>query len=161
MMFTPRAARKRSTGRNTATGEAALARGRSRAARRPGFTLIEMVIVFTLIAILVGLGLPQYRGASQSAREAVLKEDLFQFRRLIDQYYVDKHKYPASLKSLVDDGYLREVPKDPITKSAETWVEVKEEVNADNLTPGFVPGVVDVHSGSEAKAQDGTIYNTW
>jgi general secretion pathway protein G len=120
-----------------------------------------MVIVFTLIAILVGLGLPQFRGASLSARETVLKEDLFQFRRLIDQYFVDKHKYPASLKALVEDGYLREIPVDPITKSTETWVEVKEEVNAENLTPGFVPGVADVHSGSEAKAQDGTVYNTW
>lgn len=162
MMSTPRAASRRSTGPNTGTGKPADPRqGRRRAAPRPGFTLIEMVIVFTLIAILVGLGLPQYRGASQSAREAVLKEDLFQFRRLIDQYYVDKHKYPATLKALVEDGYLREIPRDPITKSAETWVEVKEEVTADNMTSGFVPGVVDVHSGSEAKASDGTVYNTW
>jgi general secretion pathway protein G len=148
-------------GRNTATGRTALDRDPARPARRAGFTLIEMVIVFTLIAILVGLGLPQFRGASLSARETVLKEDLFQFRRLIDQYFVDKHKYPASLKALVEDGYLREIPVDPITKSTETWVEVKEEVNAENLTPGFVPGVADVHSGSEAKAQDGTVYNTW
>lgn len=159
MMSTPRAPIRPSTGLATATGDPATAR--SAAGGRAGFTLIEMVIVFTLIAILVGLGLPQYRSASQSARETVLKEDLFQMRKLIDQYYVDKHKYPPSLKALVDEGYLREIPKDPITKSAETWVEVREEVSADNLIPGFEPGVIDVHSGSEAKALDGTIYNTW
>ncbi len=146
-------------GPNTATGDPLILPGAG--GSRAGFTLIEMVIVFTLIAILVGLGLPQYKSATQSARETVLKEDLFQMRKLIDQYYVDKHKYPASLKALVDEGYLRELPKDPITKSAETWVEVRELVSAENLTPGFEPGVTDVHSGSEAKALDGTIYNTW
>ncbi len=146
-------------GRNTGIGDSPARRAATR--RRAGFTLIEMVIVFTLIAILVGLGLPQYRNASKSARETVLKEDLFQMRKLIDQYYVDKHKYPASLKTLVDDGYLREIPVDPITKSATTWVEVQEQLTSESLTPGTLPGITDVHSGSEAKALDGTAYNTW
>jgi len=159
MMSTPRAPIFRSTAPSTGTGEAGSPP--PRAGRRRGFTLIELIIVFTLIAILVGLGLPQYQNATKSARETVLKEDLFQMRKLIDQYYVDKHKYPASLQTLVSDGYLREIPVDPITKSATTWVEVREQVTAENLLPGFEPGVTDVHSGSEAKALDGTVYNTW
>ncbi len=128
---------------------------------RSGFTLIELIIVFTLIAILVGLGLPQFKNSTKSAREVVLKEDLFQFRKLIDQYFVDKTKYPPSLQALVDEGYLREIPIDPITKSATTWVEVREQLTSENLVPGFEPGVIDVRSGSEAKSLDGTAYNTW
>jgi len=128
---------------------------------RSGFTLIELIIVFTLIAILVGLGLPQFKNSTKSAREVVLKEDLFQFRKLIDQFFVDKTKYPPSLQALVDEGYLRAIPVDPITKSAATWVEVRELLTAENLTPGFEPGVIDVRSGSEAKSLDGTAYNTW
>jgi len=129
--------------------------------RRGGFTLIELIIVFTLIAILVGLGLPQFKNATKNAREVVLKEDLFQFRKLIDQFFMDKTKYPPSLQALVDEGYLREIPVDPITKSATTWVEVREQLTAENLTPGFEPGVIDIRSGSEAKSLDGTAYNTW
>jgi len=159
MMFTPRAEKRLWTGQDTGNGEGT--RPRPVMGLRDGFTLIELIIVFTLIAILVGLGLPQYQNSVKTARETVLKEDLFQMRKLIDQYYVDKHKYPASLESLVADGYLREIPVDPITKSATTWVEVREQVTADNLLPGFEPGITDVHSGSEAKALDGTVYNTW
>jgi general secretion pathway protein G len=129
--------------------------------RRGGFTLIELIIVFTLIAILVGLGLPQFKNSTKNAREVVLKEDLFQFRKLIDQFFMDKTKYPPSLQALVDEGYLREIPVDPITKSATTWVEVREQLTAENLIPGFEPGVIDVRSGSEAKSLDGTAYNTW
>ena len=129
--------------------------------RRGGFTLIELIIVFTLIAILVGLGLPQFKNSTKNAREVVLKEDLFQFRKLIDQFFMDKTKYPPSLQALVDEGYLREIPVDPITKSATTWVEVREQLTAENLTPGFEPGVIDIRSGSEAKSLDGTAYNTW
>ena len=129
--------------------------------RRGGFTLIELIIVFTLIAILVGLGLPQFKNSTKNAREVVLKEDLFQMRKIIDQYFVDKTKYPPSLQALVDEGYLREIPVDPITKSNKTWQEVREQITEENLTPGFQPGVIDVHSGSDAKSLDGTPYNTW
>ena len=90
-----------------------------------------MIIVFTLIGILVGLGLPQYQTAARRAREAVLKEDLFQFRKLIDQYYLDKRKYPASLQTLVEEKYLRTIPVDPMTNSATTWVEVRETPSPD------------------------------
>ena len=129
--------------------------------RRPGFTLIEMIIVFTLIGILVGLGLPQYQTAAKRAREAVLKEDLFQFRKLIDQYYLDKRTYPASLQTLVEEKYLRTIPVDPITNSATTWVEVRETPSPDELATLVSLGVIDVKSGSDKKALDNTLYNTW
>jgi general secretion pathway protein G len=126
-----------------------------------GFTLIEIIIVLTLIGILVGLAVPQYKYSLKKGRETVLKTDLYEFRKLINQYYNDKNKYPPSLKTLVDEGYLRKIPIDPFTNSAETWVEVREQPNYEELLPGVELGVVDVQSGSEAKALDGTIYNTW
>ena len=129
--------------------------------KRKGFTLIELIIVFTLIGILVGLGLPQYKYATQRARESVLKENLFQLRKLINQYYVDKAKYPFSLQDLVDEEYLRRIPVDPMTKSSETWIEVREDLNPEEAMMGLEPGVMDVLSGSEEKALDGTFYNTW
>ena len=133
----------------------------TRKKNQPGFTLIEMIIVFSLIGILVGLGLPQYQTAARRAREAVLKEDLFQFRKLIDHYYQDKGKYPASLQSLVDEKYLRTIPVDPMTQSATSWVEVRETPSMDDLTSMENLGVIDVKSGSEANSLDGTPYNTW
>jgi general secretion pathway protein G len=129
--------------------------------REKGFTLIEMIIVFTMIGILVGLALPQFKNAAVKAREATLKESLFTMRKLIDQYYSDKHKYPASLQALVDDGYLRKKPVDPMTGSADTWVEVREEPLAEEIEPGYVPGITEIRSGSERTALDGTPYNTW
>ena len=130
-------------------------------AKDKGFTLIEMLIVFTLIGILVGLALPQYQNAVKKARESVLKDTLFQLRKLIDQYFSDKGKYPASLQALVDDNYLRKVPLDPITGKSDTWIEVKEQPAMDELEPGQVFGVSEVHSGSEEKSLDGTLYSTW
>jgi general secretion pathway protein G len=130
-------------------------------AKDKGFTLIEMIIVFTLIGILVGLALPQYQSAVKKARESVLKETLFQLRKLIDQYYSDKGKYPASIQALVDENYLRKIPVDPITGKADTWLEVQEQPLADEIEPGQVFGIVDVHSGAEGKGLDGTPFNTW
>lgn len=129
--------------------------------KRKGFTLIELIIVFTLIGILVGLGLPQYRNALKRARETVLKEDLYQMRKLINQYYTDQWKYPSSLQALVDEKYLMKIPIDPMTKSSETWVEVYDTLTEDDLITGVEPGVIDVLSGSDEKALDGTPYNTW
>ncbi len=127
-----------------------------------GFTLIEIIIVFTLIGILVGLGLPQYTTSVKRARETILKEDLFQIRKLINQYYVDKGKYPLSLQTLVDEQYLRSIPIDPMTKSSQTWVEVQQILTEDELMQFDVEiGISDVLSGSTETALDGTLYNTW
>lgn len=129
--------------------------------KEKGFTLIELIIVFTLIGILVGLSLPQYKNAAKFARETVLKDDLYTMRTLINQYYVDKGKYPESLQTLVDEEYLMKIPEDPITKSSDTWVEVPQELALDEMTSGVAPGIVDVHSSSEEIGTDGTAYNTW
>ena len=127
-----------------------------------GFTLIELIVVFTLIGILVGLALPQYQTGTRRAREAVLKENLYVMRTLINQYYSDKMKYPASLQTLVDESYLREIPVDPITKSSETWIEIPEILNPEDMLSGMeVPGIVDLQSGSERTAIDGTVFSTW
>lgn len=129
--------------------------------RRNGFTLIEMIIVFALIGILVGLGLPQFTNATKRAREAVLKEDLFLMRKLIGQYYQDKGKYPASLQTLVDEGYLYLIPIDPITKTRDSWIEIMEVLSEEDLVAGTQPGISDVKSGSNETALDGTLYSTW
>jgi general secretion pathway protein G len=137
-------------GQNTVTGK-----------RRSGFTLIELIIVFTLIGILVSLALPQYKYATRKAREAVLKEDLYILRKLIDQYFSDKGKYPPSLQALVDEGYLRRLPVDPFTGSDQTWEEIREELSPEDIISGREAGVIDVRSGSKDIAINGTPYNTW
>lgn len=129
--------------------------------KKRGFTLLEILIVMGLIGILLGLAIPYYKSAPIRAKEAVLKEDLFQLRKLINQYYADKGKYPPSLQALIDAEYLRSIPIDPVTKSSETWVVVWETPTEDDLTLGLESGIVDVFSGSDKTALDGTVYNTW
>jgi len=127
-----------------------------------GFTLIELIIVLSIIGLLVGLGLPSYRSAAVKAREAVLKENLFILRKLIDQYAQDKGKYPASLQTLVQDSYLRAIPVDPTTRQSTTWVEVRELPSPEDPMLNEIPGIIDVKSGSEDKSPlDGSPYNTW
>ncbi|MCI4445453.1 MAG: type II secretion system protein [Candidatus Aminicenantes bacterium] len=126
-----------------------------------GFTLIEILVVLSIIGILLGLAVPQYQMSVKRAREAVLKENLFILRKMIDQYYQDKHRYPPTLQSLIEENYLKTIPIDPITGSAETWVEIRQTPPADEYIPPENLGVVDVKSGSEARALDGTFYNTW
>jgi general secretion pathway protein G len=126
--------------------------------RDAGFTLIELVTVIMILGVLVGIALPNFKVAIIQSREAVLKEDLFQFRDLIDQYYADKGRYPATLESLVEEGYLRKMPVDPMTGQAE-WEAVPAESGPDN--PGEAPGIYDVHSMSTATSLSGTAYNEW
>ncbi len=133
----------------------------SAAARTRGFTLIELVIVLALIGILVGMGIPQFKTSIRRGKEAVLKENLHTLRVLLNQYYMDKKKYPMTLQTLVDEKYLLRIPQDPITDSAESWVEVPDELNEDDLLQGVIGGVADVQSGSDATALDGTLYSTW
>jgi general secretion pathway protein G len=124
-----------------------------------GFTMIELLVVISIIVILASIGMAQYRNSVIRAREAVLKEDLFRMRDAIDQYYADKTKYPASLQDLVSDGYLREIPVDPFTNSKETWQAVNAETKVSDTTSE--PGVYDVKSGSEETSLDGTRYAEW
>jgi general secretion pathway protein G len=124
-----------------------------------GWTIIELLIVVSLIVLLAGMGMVQYRNSVQRAREAVLKEDLFRMRDAIDQYYADKNKYPSGLEDLVSDGYLREIPEDPMTRSKDTWQTENAEPDANN--PATSPGIVNVHSGSDQTALDGSRYADW
>jgi general secretion pathway protein G len=124
-----------------------------------GFTLIELIVVISLIFILAGLAIVQYRRSVVYSREAVLKDDLYKMRDAIDQYYADKNQYPASLSALVSDGYLRALPRDPFTDSDTTWQEIPAEPDANN--PAAAPGVYDVKSGADGTALDGTSYAEW
>ena len=124
-----------------------------------GFTLVELMIVMTIIGILAAIAIPSYIRAVQKAKEAVLREDLHTMRTAIDSYTVDKEKAPDSLDDLVQAGYLKSIPKDPMTSSSDTWITSESDTMTDiNETQG---GMDDVHSGSEAIASDGTTYNTW
>jgi general secretion pathway protein G len=131
--------------------------GRSVADR--GFTMVELLVVISIIVILAAMGMAQYRNSVIRAREAVLKEDLFRMRDAIDQYYADKMKYPSGLEDLVTDGYLRELPVDPFTNSKDTWQAVNAEPNVNDTTSQ--PGVYDVKSGSDATSMEGTPYSDW
>lgn len=129
-----------------------------------GFTLIELIIVVAIIGILATIALPAMRHAPQRAKEAVLREDLFTMRSCIDQHLADWGRYPASLQELVDKGYLRMIPVDPITLSAESWVvefATPEEEEDLQPTDESSPGVIDVRSGATSNALDGTPYSEW
>ena len=127
--------------------------------RRPhGWTLIELTIVISLITVLSTIALVGYGNAVTRSREAVLKEDLFRMRDAIDQHYADRGAYPPDLQALVNAGYLRSIPEDPMTRSSDTWVVVPAE--PDQADP-FVQGVYDVRSGSEGIALDGTAHADW
>ena len=124
-----------------------------------GWTLIELLVVLSLITVLASLALVQYRDSIRASKEAVLKADLFHMRDAIDQYYADKGTYPSSLQSLVTDGYLRRIPDDPITRSADSWATTPAEL--DPNSPNSAPGIYDVKSGADGTALDGTRYADW
>lgn len=124
-----------------------------------GFTLIELMLVMSLIVVLASITISVNANAQTRAREAVLKEDLFRLRDALDQYYADKNAYPPTLDDLVSSKYLRAVPTDPFTNSSDTWQTTLSETDPAN--PSAVPGIFDVKSGSERVALDGTPYSTW
>jgi general secretion pathway protein G len=127
--------------------------------RSEGFTLIELLIVLALISILAAMGVVQYKNGVRHTQESVLRTDLFRMRDAIDQYYADKNKYPSSLDSLVSDGYMRKIPEDPITKSADTWQT--EPAEPDPSNPTAEPGIYNVKSGAQGTALDGSTYADW
>ncbi len=128
-----------------------------RARQRAGFTLLELMIVITVIIILAAVVLPQYQKTIMHTREAVLRDDLYNMRRLLDQFAADKQKLPQSLEDLVSEGYLREIPKDPMTGQADWTVVTGEDPNS---TSGE-QGVTNVHSASTDVSSEGTPYNEW
>lgn len=127
--------------------------------RQSGFTLIELMIVMAIIGILAVIAIPSYVGAVRQAREAVLKEDLHVMRTAIDSYTADKQKAPQSLDDLVQEGYLRAIPEDPMTHSAESWVtDTSTDLTSLDQTD---PGITDIHSGSQEQGSDGRAYSEW
>ena len=142
--------------------------------RQKGFTLIELIVVVTIIGILAGVAISNVKWAQQRARESALRHDLFEMRKAIDDYYADKQKYPQNLQELKSAHYLRDIPKDPITMQAD-WEEVAAQVDptgTDTAAPpvdptatdtagGGQPGIVDVKSKATGNGLDGTPYNSW
>jgi len=130
--------------------------------RSRGFTLIELMIVISIILILVSVALPAYNQSILRARESVLKQNLFTLRSVISQYTLDKQKAPQALDDLVSAGYLKQIPTDPVTGKNDTWVPDEEENTIMSVDQqGDEGGIIDVHSGSSAVGSDGTAYNTW
>ncbi|HWS95341.1 MAG TPA: prepilin-type N-terminal cleavage/methylation domain-containing protein [Candidatus Methylomirabilis sp.] len=126
---------------------------------QPGFTLIELMVVISIIVILMSVAIPRYQASILRARETVLRDDLYTLRSVIDQYTLDKQKAPLALQDLVDAGYLKTLPMDPFTNSRETWVPITDDsiMSADQTQPG----IIDVHSGSEQKSTEGSTYSSW
>jgi general secretion pathway protein G len=132
---------------------------RSKGKQEAGFTLMELMIVMMIIGILATLAIPSFKAAIKSAQEAVLKEDLRVMRSAIDSYTMDKQKAPQSLDELVQEGYLKAIPDDPMTKSRDTWnTDISDSLHTLDQTD---PGIDDVHSGSQETGSDGQPYSAW
>ena len=149
------------------TGSQSLPDGRAPQGRNPararrslrGFTFVELMVVITIIVILVTMAIPIYQRSITRAKESVLYSNLMTLRTTIDHYTYDKEKAPQSLQDLVTEGYLRAIPVDPITGSADTWKTVMED--ASQSVDQSQPGIFDVHSGSDKIGSDGTPYSEW
>ncbi len=151
-----------STGPSTVIGTNGprVASSRVRAgSRHAGFTIIELLVVVSIIVILAGMAMAQYRSSVTRAQEAVLHTDLFRMRDALDQYYADKQQYAPTLDALVTEGYLRQIPKDPFTGAADSWQTVQAEPDPNN--PSAEPGIYEVHSGSDRIGLDGIRYAEW
>jgi general secretion pathway protein G len=130
-----------------------------RRTRQLGFTLIELMVVISIIVILMSVAIPRYQASILRARETVLRDDLYTMRTVIDQYTLDKQKAPQSLQDLVDSGYLKTLPMDPFTNSRDSWVPVTDD---SLMSPDqSQPGIIDVHSGSDQKSSEGSAYSSW
>lgn len=130
-----------------------------RRSRQLGFTLIELMVVISIIVILMSVAIPRYQASILRARETVLRDDLYTLRSVIDQYTLDKQKAPQSLQDLVDSGYLKALPMDPFTNSRDSWVPVTDDsIMSAEQSQG---GIIDIHSGSDQKSSEGTAYSTW
>ena len=127
--------------------------------RHAGFTVIELLVVVSIIVILAGMAMAQYRNSVTRAQEGVLLTDLHRMRDALDQYYADKQQYAPTLDALVTEGYFRQMPKDPFTGSIDTWQTILAEPDPSN--PSAEPGIYDVKSGSDRTALDGTRYADW
>jgi general secretion pathway protein G len=123
-------------------------------ARRRGFTLIELIVVLTIIGTLLAIAVPRYFSSLEKSRETILKQDLSVMRDALDKYSADKGHFPEALDGLVTDKYIRSIPVDPYTKKSDTWTVVQSD-DPDS------PGIKDVHSGFEGNAPDGTAYAAW
>jgi general secretion pathway protein G len=127
--------------------------------RRRGFTMIELMIVMAIITIIISIAVPMYQKSLVRAKESVLRNNLFTMRTVIDEYTYDKQKGPQSLQDLVNEGYLRVVPLDPMIGNSESWqIQMEDALTAVNQTE---PGIFDVHSGSTVKSLEGTPYSEW
>jgi general secretion pathway protein G len=124
-----------------------------------GFTLIELMIVMAIITVIMSIAVPMYQKSIIRSKEAVLRNNLFTLRTVIDEYTYDKQKAPQTLQDLVSEGYLRAVPIDPMTGSDQTWKTIMEDAN--NATSQNEPGIWDVRSGSDQKSLEGTPYSEW
>src|SRR5262249_47534909 len=129
--------------------------------RSRGFTLIELMIVISLLLILITVAIPIYKQSILRAKESVLRQDLFTLRQVIDQYTLDKQKAPQSLDDLVSAGYMKQLPIDPFTGKNDTWAVVQEEDTIADPSQTEAGGISDVHSGSGLISSDGAAYSSW
>lgn len=144
--------------RNIRTGKPLLRKFSTRS-RQDGFTLVELMIVMLIIGVLSAVAIPSFIQAIRTAKEAALKEDLHVMRNAIDSYTMDKNKAPQSLDDLVQNGYLKAIPVDPMTHSRDTWQTASDDTYSD--LDQTEPGINDVHSGSDEVGSDGQPYSSW